>query len=211
MSFSEIAALFWRHKVLTGLVLAFTLMFAVYVKKSPPMYQESATVVFIGATKAPNPYAEFTGDLVATGYVVMQTLNGPASAEQIARAGGSAAYSVGMANGYNLEYPVYNEPYGTLATMSRSPAAVEQTFAVVSAQLGHILALQQAKVSPGSRVVAHFVGNTGLTVVPGSSKRVYAGILILSMVALFMIVGLVDRLPSRLNVVARVRRFAAGR
>jgi hypothetical protein len=209
MSLSESAALFWRHKVLTALVLVVALMVAVYIKKTPPMYQESATVVFIGAVKAPNPYAVFTGDLVATGYIVMRTLASQESAEQIAKAGGSAAYTVGLANGYNLEYPVYGEPYGTLTSMSRSSAAVQRTFAVVSAQLDRILAVRQANVPPGARIVAHLIGRTGLTVVPGSSKRVYAGELILSVIALFMIVGIADVLPSPLTVMAGLRRFTA--
>jgi hypothetical protein len=211
MSPSEIVALFWRHKLLTAVVLIFALTIAVYIKKTPTMYQESATVVFIGPAKSPNPYSAFTGDLVATGYIAMLGLTSPESAEQIREAGGSATYSVGLKNGYNLEYPVYGEPYGTLSSMSRSPSQVQQTFAVVSRQLNRILASRQAEVSPGSRVVAEFVGNTGLTVVPGSSKRVYAGALILSVIALFLIVGLVDGLPSRITIAAGIRRFAAGR
>jgi hypothetical protein len=191
-------------------VLIFALMLAIYLKKAPATYQETATVVFIGPIKAPNPYAIFKGDLVATGYVVMQALTSPASEEAIRQAGGSASYSAGLTNGYNLEYPVYGKPYGTLTTVSSRSYAVQRTFVLVSQQLSRLLAAGQENVPPGARIVPRFVGDTGPIAVRGSSKRVYAGELLLCIIALFIIVGLVDRLPGGRAWVTRVRRLASG-
>jgi hypothetical protein len=210
MSLREMTLLFGRHKIATALVLVVALMVAVYIKKTPPMYQETATVIFIGPGASANPYAEFTGSLVATGYVVIRALTSPSTEERIQEAGGSAAYTVALANGYNLQYPVYSEPYGTITSMSQSPAAVLRTFAIVAKQLNATLASRQAeaRVPQTEHIVAHLIGG-GLTVVSGSHKRVYPGVLLLSAVALFLIVGTLDKL-RRMPRVARARRSMPG-
>jgi hypothetical protein len=201
MSFLEIAALMRRH--LLAVTFVFVLAAAVLYdfKSTPPMYQESATVVFTAPSSVanPNPYSSFGGDLITTGEVMIRTLMSPAGQQRVREAGGTADFGVGLVNLYNQEYPDYSDPYATMSVTSVNPSAVHLTFAVVARQLAGILASRQAqaKVPPHNRITAHVIGDTGVTALRGSSKRTYAGVVLLTVVTAFMVSIWLDRRRGR--------------
>jgi hypothetical protein len=201
MSLLQIIALFRRHKLAVALVLVLAVALLINIKKTPPTYQESATVIFTAPVSVanPNPYNSFNGDLTATGYVLMLQLKSPASRQEILNAGGSAPFDAGMVNLYNLEYPDYGDPYGIVTATSQDPVAAHRTFVAVTSELENLLAAHQtqAGVERRSWIGASLVGDSGPIVVPGSSKRVYAGVLVLTIVSTFAAATGLDRRRRR--------------
>jgi uncharacterized protein involved in exopolysaccharide biosynthesis len=195
MSLAEIAALLRRRKVIVVVVLVLAVGILLVIKKTPQTYQESATVVFTGPRSVafPNPYSHFSGDLISTGYLAMLRLNSLESAQKIRADGGSAQYSVKLVNLYNLQYPAYDVPYATLASWSQDPAAAQRTFAVVERHLNAVLVSFQANIAPENRIISRVVGDSGAVAIAGSSKRVYGGMLLLTMVLTFMAASALDR------------------
>jgi hypothetical protein len=201
MSLLEIGALLRRHKIAVILVLLLALAIAIDVKKTPQVYQESATVVFTVPVSAanPNPYFSFNEDLIPTGSVIISILMSPASQQRVRKAGGSAQFNVVLVNLYNLEYPYHGVPYATLTTTSESLAAVHRTFVVVAQQLDSILASRQASVTPHNRITAKIIGDSGPIVASGSRKRTYAGLVLLTVVVAFTLANSLDRRRRRLG------------
>lgn len=211
MDLRSLAKLFGRHKVAVALGLLLAILVAVYVKEAPPMYQESGTFLFIepNSPGSPNPYNSFSGNLVFTGYLMTRELNSLNPQQHLRQLGGTATYSVGMVNSYNLEYPAYDTPYATVTTTSQDPLAVQRTFALVARSLTNLLASSQAnyRVKAPSRIVLRAVDDSGVVAVRGSSKRVFAGLLLLAVVGLFMSVRLLDRNNFHLGRGIRLRQL----
>jgi uncharacterized protein involved in exopolysaccharide biosynthesis len=197
----EILALLMRHKLAVILVLVLAVGLLVDFKKTPPVYQETATVVFTSpvSTVNPNPYSSFGGNLVTAGDIILRILRSPASQQQVLAAGGSAAYSVQLVNLYNMEYPDYGLPYAEMAASSTSPAQAHQTFDIVTRQLFSILKSRQvlAKVHPVNRITIKLIGVSGPLPLQGSAKRSDAGLVLLTIIVLFSVVNGLDRRQRR--------------
>jgi hypothetical protein len=72
----------------------------------------------------PNPYTAVGGSLTPTAGVVAARVMSPQGQQQVAQAGGTAAYDIGLVNGYNLQYPDYSSPYRTSPPLTPNPDQV---------------------------------------------------------------------------------------
>lgn len=201
--------LLMRHKLAVILVLVVAVGVLVDFKKTAPVYQETATVVFTSPVSNinPNPYNSFGGSLVTAGDVILRILRSPASHQQVLAAGGSAAYNVQLVNLYNMEYPDYGVPYAIMTASSPSPAEAHQTFGIVTRQLFSVLKSRQvaAGVRPVNRISIKLVGVSGPLPLQGSSKRSDAGLFLLTIIVLFSVVNALDRRRQRRRAKTSVR------
>lgn len=203
MSFREITTPAKRRLIAVTAALVLAGGVGYYLKSTPPMYLENATVVFTapkGIAYPPNPYSSFNAALITTGDVIVTTLSSPEYQSRVRAAGGTANYTVALVNLYNLQFPDYGEPFATLTATSQSPTAVKNTFTIISRLLTQLLATRQVQASVPRRYLISTVqvGDTGTIVQPGSRKRAYAGVILLALVVGFMISSFLDRHWPRL-------------
>jgi hypothetical protein len=177
------------------------------IAETPPTYLESATVVFkLPKSKtSPNAYYIFAVPLITSGEAVAQTLMSDQAMRQIQGAGGTASVKLALVNLYDEEYPDYGVPLATLTATSPSPENVHRTFMIAERRIGHILAAQQAQlhVAPRNRISDQIIADTGPLPQDGSSKRVFAGLALLTVVAVSTLRGFLNR-----RGVARIRSVA---
>ena len=164
---------------------------------TPPMYLESATVVFSlpKSQDALSAYLGYAPSLITTADAMTQILASPQAQRQIREAGGTASVSLALVNLYDEEYPNYGVPLATLTARSLSPAADRQTFVLAEQRIHRLLAVRQAGfgVRPYNRISAQIIGDTGPIIQSGSSRRVLAGLAVLSLVAVSMLWSCIDR------------------
>jgi hypothetical protein len=200
----EIAALLRRHIAAVLLVGVIAVGVAYHIKRTPPTYQESATVYFTGPTSAasPNPYVTFSDSLIGTAGAIAIIAMSPQGQQQVSAAGGTGAFDIALVNSYNLEFPVYGTPAVTVTTTSQDPNAVHQTFTAVTKVLKRDLAERQAQagVPSAHRIGTHIVNDSGPIVLVGSNKRVFAGLLVLTVVAALSVASFLDRHPIHLGL-----------
>jgi len=209
MTVGEMLALARRHWIVAAVVLVLAVAALHSVKSTPPTYQESSTVIFIAPTSNnfPNPYdSDSDAPLITTDEIMVRTMMSPQSQHLVQAAGGSGDFTVAMVNLYNQEYPDYGIPNATITTEASSPEAAHNTYVIVARQLTNRLAEMQAKVAPRNRIVANIVGDSGPIIQTGSLKRVYAGLLLLALIAFFMLAIFLDRHPGLAWRPARARR-----
>jgi len=209
MTVGEMAALVRRHWIAAAVVLVLAVAALHSIKSSPPGYQESSTVIFIAPTSNnfPNPY-DSAGDapLITTDEIVVRAMMSPQSKQLVQAAGGTGDFTVAMVNLYNQEYPDYSVPNATITTQASSPEAAHRTYVIVARQLTNRLAEMQAKVQPHNRIVTNIVGDSGPIIQIGSPKRVYAGLILLTLIAFFMLAIFLDRHPGLAWRPVRARR-----
>jgi hypothetical protein len=195
VSISQILALMRRHRIAVIIVLVLAAAAAWDIKKSPPAYSESANVIF--TAPAVNPYSSFTQDLISTAYVMTKEVLSPDSQQQIRTAGGTAAFTVGLVNLNNEQFPYYGDPYVTLTATSLDPAEAHRTFTIVAQMFQQLVATRQAQfhVPVVSRISTHLISDSGPIAQTGSPKRTYAGIIVLAIVTTFMVAIFLDRHP----------------
>jgi hypothetical protein len=207
VSIRQILALMRRHRVAVIIVLVLAAAAAWDIKKSPPAYSESANVIF--TAPAVNPYSSFTQDLISTAYVMTKEVLNPDSQQQIRAAGGTAAFTVGLVNLNNEQFPYYGDPYVTLTATSMDPAEAHRTFTIVARSFQQLVATRQAQlhVPVTSRISTHLIVDSGPIAQTGSPKRTYAGIMMLAIVATFTVAIFLDRHP----IWPHIRRYFARR
>lgn len=197
MTFREIAALMRRHLLAVMVVLLIAAGVTYGIMRTPPMYSQSATVVFMAKNSPAGSHssASFINPLVATEVMMTQILTTPLAQSQVRAAGGTASFEFVPFNLYSMQYPDYGEPIATLTATSQRAADVQRTFTVVVRLLGQRLAAvqEQAAVPQRSRIQGYLAGDTGPVAQPGSSKRVFAGLALLTVVAIFMVAKYLDR------------------
>jgi hypothetical protein len=216
MNLREIAALMRRHLLAVTLVLTIAAGAGYDIRSTPPVYSQSATVVFT-ATDSPadsNLKTQFINPLIATEVMMTQIMTGSEAQSQVRAAGGTAQFGIVPENLYSLQYPNYSEPSATLTTTSPNTADVQRTFTVVLRILGQRLAAIQAQAgAPPSRRIRTFVlAQTRPVAQPGSPMRAFAGLAVLTLVALVMVPTFLDRRRSPVRRTARAgsrRRSAA--
>ena len=125
----------------------------------------------------------------------MRAMMSPETQRRVRDDGGTAAYSVELVNGYNQDYPDYSLPDATVTTQSADPESAHTTYVAVAQQLRQLLTSMQehAGVPPRNRIYAYIAAETGPLVQVGSPKRVYAGLILLTLVAIFMVAVFLDR------------------
>ena len=130
MTLREIAALMRRHLLAVTVVLLIAAGGGYYIGNTPPMYSESATVVFTAknSPSGASSNASFIAPLIATEVMMAQTFLTPPAQSEVRAAGGTASFQFVPLNLYSEQYPNYDEPDATLTTTSQRPADAERTF-----------------------------------------------------------------------------------
>ena len=198
MSLRRIVALLRRNMLAVMAVLILASGAGYGLKGTAPTYSESATVVFTVKTvlfRAFDHYSTFRNSLIATGAMMAQDLSGHDAQAQIRATGGTGQFQLAPFNVYDLQYPDYAEPFGTLTAMSTSPASVQRTMVLVLKYLANRLAALQALagVHAGNQIHTYLVGKVPPTKEPGSRARAFAGLALLTVVAVFIVSNFLDR------------------
>ncbi len=171
------------------------------IASSPPVYAESASVIFSlpKSNNGAKAYLIFVSSLISSGQAMSQILMSPQTQRRISEAGGQAYVSLALVNLYDEEYPNYGLPLATLTTSSTAAANVHETFVIAARELGRLLAGWQARmgVEPQHRITAEVVGDTGPVVQAGSSTRVSAGLAVLALVGIAALWRFIDRRRAR--------------
>ncbi len=212
MSLDELVALLRRHMIAAMVVVVLAVGAAYTFKRTPLTYGESATMILTvpKSLANPNPYATFDEPLITTSGVVALSMMGAQSLQKVRAAGAVGTYNVALVNLYNEQYPNYGEPSVTVTATAHDPAAAHNTFAIVIRLFQDNLAARQAQqgVPPHDRIGAHEAGDTGPMLASGSRKRVFAGLTVLTIVAVFSVCIFLDRHPVLLR---DLMRFPAAR
>ncbi len=215
MSLSEIGARLRRHVLAVLAVLIVSAGVAYSFKHTTPTYQETSTMVFLPPISGakPNPYASAGGAITEAAGVMTVWIMSPQGQEQVRRGGGTAEIDVELVNSYNLEYPDFSNPYVTVTTTSQDFTAVHRTFTVVSQLIANQFRLRQMQygVAANSLIGIVTAGDTGPLLSQGSSKRSLAGLVILTLLAVFAVTSFLDRHPVRLRRFPGVRMLGSGR
>jgi hypothetical protein len=190
-------------------VLIVAMGIAYTMKSTPATYTEGGTVVFNPPVSRsfPNPYAATSGSLITTGEVITLFMMGSQGQQQVQAAGGTTPYSVALVNSYNQEYPNYSTPESTVYATGTDLAGVQRTLTAVMQVLTRQLATRQAAAGapPADLITAKLIGNPGPLAQPGSNKRVFGGLLALTLIAVFTVCIFLDRHPVRLSLRGRSR------
>ena len=206
MSPSELAALMRRHALAVTMILLVAAATAYTFKHTPPAYTESATA----ALMAPNaqPYTSDGPPLLTTAELVVDWFSGAQGQEQVHQAGVAGGFNVELINSSNQQYPYYVVPYLTVSASAHDPATAHRAFAIVIRILNdHLAVLQQRHgVSQRYRMGTRLLGDTGPLVQRGSSKRSFAGLLLLTIVVAYLVLRFLDRYPIRPRALLRSHR-----
>jgi hypothetical protein len=175
--------------------------FAYEMKSAPKLYSDRAAVVFgVANNRAGSRSHRSLGESLITTETMLTEDQMTLPGQRLIRdAGGAAQFELAPFNLSNMRYPDYAEPYATLTTTSRSPAAAHRTFKVVVRVLAHRLAAIQAGVSRRNRIKVYLAGKTGVRVQRGSSARAFGGLALLTIVAVGMAVNFLDRRQGRMS------------
>ena len=210
---AEIVALMRRHVFAVAVVLIAAVSLAYSVKRTPPTYQESATVIFTAPVSAvnPNPYDSYSGTLITAAEVMSRWIMGVQGQQQVRDAHATGTFNVALVNLYNQEYPNYSYPYVTVTATAGDPAAAHSTFEIVTRLLNDDLVARevQAGVAPVNRIGMHATGDSGPLRQTGTPKRAFAGLIGLTIAALFLVTMFLDRHPIRPRALLRSRRRGA--
>jgi hypothetical protein len=145
----------WRGRwILTGALLALTLLSAVLIQQAlPPLYQSGSSVVLLAspAVSKPNggnPYLSFTPSLTLTADVLSRELMAPATAQYLAWRGYRDPYTVALA-------PTTTQATGSVLEITVTggdPAGVERTLRAVTGEVGTRLARMESGVGQAGRI-----------------------------------------------------------
>jgi hypothetical protein len=207
MSLSELAALVRRHIVAAAIVLVVAAGAAYHIKHTPPTFEDNATIVLappnpVLSPPYANPYAPpFGPSLIITGELMVKWMTGAQGQEVLQQAGVPNTFSVALVNFSDQEYPLYGEPNLTISGIGEDPVSAHNALVTGTRIFEQGLDAQEehAHVPPTYRIATHVIGESGPVVQLGSSKRTYAGVAVLTIIALYMILRILDRGPSPLR------------
>jgi hypothetical protein len=204
----EIAALLRRHIIAVIAVIAAAAAVSYGLARAPVTYQESGTLYFhIPSAPQSNlsKQLEFTQGETAVVAIFSNLLMSSRGQRQVRSADAVAQFDVAPVNVGSLEYPDYADPDVSVTTSGTDPAQVRMSFAAVTRVLSNDLAALQAKAGApaGYRLKTYFSNGPSLQAEPGSSPRVYGGLAVLAIVAIFAAVILLERRRPRSAVARR--------
>jgi len=199
----ELGALARRHLVAVTVVFLLAAGVAYSFKHAPPTYQESATLVLTSHGGA-NRYDD---SLIATAGIMVNWTTGVQGQQELRQAGAASGFNVALVNVYDQEYPNYPYPFVAVSASAQDPAAAHRTFAIGVQLFERELQERQVTqgVLPRNFVTAYSVGDGGPVILRGSRVRTYAGLLLLTVVAAFLMLTFLDRHPIRLRGLLRAR------
>jgi hypothetical protein len=195
----QFGTLLRRHLAAVAVVLVLAAGLAFRLKSANQGYEDSATVSVYAPRAVGDPFSD-AQSLLAMNELMAYTVMGAQGQQQVRGAGGTGSYDVSMVNLNNEDFPDYADPYVTVTATSPSAAEAQGTFSavlkVLSADLQAIQARQGAR--PDYRIqLAPIAAPTGPVPQQGSSVRVLAGLAGLTLIAILMTAGLLDRFPLR--------------
>lgn len=195
MTLPEIGSLLRRNAAAVLAVLVVAAAAGHLVRSRPPTFAENATLVF--AVYGPQGQYPALGNssaapLIVTADTVSRAMDSPARRARIRAAGASRA-RMSLVNLHNKDYPDFAYPEAALAVSARRPARVRAAFAAAVRMTEGLLTARQASVPGRDRVYAHVVSASGVTRRAGSHVRVYGGLVLLTVVAVFMTASALDR------------------
>lgn len=203
MSLRQLIVLARRQAVAILIVFLVVLGFAYSVKKTPVPFLDSGTLVLAVPSAVSNPYySQYTAALISTGDVVEHWIDGPEGQAALQRAGAGSGFTVSLVNFSDEEYPLFSQPYLTVTASTDGVEADEQLFAagvgVFNAELAKVQTSASAERS--HLIVSKLIGVSGPIIQPGSSKRVYPGILLIGVIAAYMLAAALDKRGRRIGL-----------
>ncbi len=211
MDFFQIVALLRRHAIAVLAVLMVACAIDYQLSTAPRVYTESGSVVFSmagrmsSASWSPLQAYLLSQSLIATETTIAEALSPIGKLASVRTARGTAWYTLAPFNSHNLQYPYYSLPSLMLTVSSDDPTVTRGGFLATYRQItGRLAAVQgQAAVPAGTRVKVDLVSATGVMRQAGSRARVFGGMTVLTVVAVLMVAGYLDR---RRRTVGRRRR-----
>lgn len=205
MSLRQLSALARRQAIVLLVVFLVLLGIAYSFKKTPQVFQETATVVLM--TSEPNPYVpQFSSTLINTGELLVQWTVGPEGQAALQRAGAGTGFDIDLVNFYNQEYPLYSQPYLTVTGSGVGAAATRKVFTaglrVFDNKLAAIQTAEGAK--PADFITTKLIGDSGPIIQLGSNKRAYGGLALLGIIAAYMAATFFDRRGIQLSGFGRL-------
>jgi hypothetical protein len=209
----DFATVLRRNLMVALLLVCLTMLGAMRVLTTPPVYQARTVVTFLAPpTSFPrNSYASFTPDLTVMAEVATRDLSTSKGRAKVRRAGGTADYEVVLANRGNQELPIHDQPYLNVLASSRDPAAAGRTLkAVVDVMRTDLTARQVgAGATPSSLVSWKLTAVTSRPVPQtGQPTRALAAVAILGVLGTVGGTLLADRFRPLLR---RTRRGPSSR
>jgi predicted O-methyltransferase YrrM len=199
VSSRSIATLPLRHRIAVTFVALAAGALSYHLIHANPGYMDSGSVAFTAPRNSVTMFQDIRSLQVA-GEVTAQYMMDRQGEQEVRAAGGTAPYNVAMLNIYNEEFPDYNQPYVTITVMSDYPQAAQQTFGAVLGVLRKATAMVQEQVgaNPENEVKATLVAApTGPVAQGGSHKRSYAACGVLTIIAMYLVAGILDRRRRR--------------
>jgi hypothetical protein len=199
----ELGALARRHVVALTIIALLAAGVAYSFKRSPPTYQESTTLVFTA-----HAASRYNDSLVTTSGIMVKWTLGPQGQQKLRQAGVTSGFNVALVNLYDQEYPNYPYPFVTVSASAEDPAVAHRTFVLGTQVLVSELLARQVEqgVLPQNRITTYSVGDSGPVILQGSRIRSFAGLLLLTIVAAFLVLTFLDRRPIRPRRLLRVPR-----
>jgi hypothetical protein len=195
----ELAALARRQVVAIALVALITLGIAYSFKRTPPTFQDTGTIALV--SPGPNPYAsQFSNSLIITGESIVKWIDGPQGQAKLQQVGAGTGFAIGLVNFSNQEYPYYAEPYLTASSTASNPAMATQIFLAGTRVFNEKLAAVQAHVHKAHLITTKTIGGTDPIIALGSSKRSYAGLGILGVIAAYQVANFCNRRRIRIRL-----------
>ena len=203
MTIGEIAALLRRHMGAVTAVLAVAVAVGYGIACAPVTYQESSTLYFV---QPPAVWQGRHGRLLQFGQseigvaaILATLLMSPQGQRQARSAGAAGGFDVAQVNSGSLQYPVYAEPEVSLTTSGTDRMRVRADFATVARLLdGDLAALQAREDAPARyRLTMRPVSAPSLQAESGSLPKEYGGLAVLTVIAAFAGVILMERRRAR--------------
>jgi len=190
----------WPSILASIFILVLTCYASTVIVRTPPVYVESATVLFAAPPRVNSAalYTRQAVSLISTGTAVRQVLMSSRTRGRISAAGGGSNYDFELVNLYNQDYPDFGYPEATLTVSSPRPGSTERTYQLARrAMLGILARSQRRSGAPrGDRIVAHIADVSGVVEQSGSAKRALAGLLVVAGVVERTVAGTLNRRMS---------------
>lgn len=198
--FRPAAARRWPAILASTFILLLTCYAGRVIVRTPPLYAESATVLFSAPPQQSSAalYSQEAVSLISTGTAIQQVLMSQRIRKRVLAGGGTGSYDFELVNLYNQDYPDFAYPEATLSASSPRPGSTERTYRLAKRALIGILA--QAQRQSGAhrrdRIVADIADDSGVVEQSGSPKRALAGLLLLAAVVERTVAGALGRLTA---------------
>jgi hypothetical protein len=187
-----LASMMLRRWYAVAVAFVFVAAAGVYIHTRPVTYQQNVTLVLLspsnngkGATNtyvspASNVFNDFSDTLPPTGLVLTEFFDNADVRNQVQTSDGEIRYSLSMTNGYNQQYPRYDQPTMQLIVRGSFPTGVEQTTeSVLSVAAKELAAIQSASGSAATQLITlKPIYESAPLLANGRPARVEAGLLI---------------------------------